>query len=707
MDPSENAFHGDVSGVVVQAGTVHGGIHLPARSRVPPPAQLRARPSHFTNRVSELAELSGIREAAPDDGPRLIVLTGPGGVGKTSLGLAWLHQIREQYPDGQLFAELRTPGSAEPVPPSLPLEAFLRALGTPPDRIPLDVGEQAALFRSLTSGRRLLVLLDDAATAAQVRPLLPGQGPSIVVVTTRRRLSGLALDGASFVAVGSLDEPDAVALLTRMLGERRTGAEPEATRKLVQLCERLPLAVCTSAARLKIRDRWPISRLVAELTDKRSRLTALSHDDADSLRATFDISHGHLTDGSARLFRLLAISPEPRFDAGTAAALDGGGTTETGVRLEELTEAHLIVEERPDVYRFHELLRLYADDLVELFEAPADRDEAFDRLLQHRVSAAASADIVVNPGRWHLAEAYTRVPRDAFPSTVEALDWLESELPGLLALQRAAAERGRHAAAWQLPETLRSLFGRRKHYRSWLDVYTIGLASARSCGDAPAQARMLVGLGDARLELREPAAAAEHYEEAVEVAQEAGHALGEAAALEGLGRARLTGGRADEAARNFAAARAVHLSLGRHRGVALMTGRLGEALHRLGRNAEAADRLSLAHAYFAGRGDDHHEARILLTLARVRLALAEDGPARAALDRALDRAARAGAVLLQADIELVLADLAARAADASARRGHLERAAALLTRIGAVGRHDAIAQLAALDGTGPGGGSPA
>ncbi|WP_347682553.1 tetratricopeptide repeat protein [Actinocorallia sp. B10E7] len=703
---SDNEFHGDAAGAVVQAGSVHGGIHISARSWVPPPAQLRARPAHFTNRIAELAELSGIRETAHDGSPQVIVLTGPGGVGKTSLGLAWLHQIRELYPDGQLFAELRTPGSAEPVQPSVPLEAFLRALGTPPGRIPLEMSEQAALFRSLTSGRRLIVLLDDAVTAAQVRPLLPGQGSSIVVVTTRRRLSGLALDGASFVTVGSLNEIDAVELLTRMLGERRTGAEPEAARELVRLCERLPLAVCTSAARLKVRGRWPIARIVEELVDERGRLAALSHDDDASLRAAFDISYAGLAPGPARLFRLLAINPEPRFDAGTAAALDGGGTAEADARLEELAEAHLITEETPAVYRFHDLLRLYADDLMELFEAQEARDEAFDRLLRHRILAAATADIVVNPGRWHLGEAYAHVPKDAFPGTTEALDWLESELPGLLALQRAAADRGRHEAAWQLAETLRSLFGRRKHYRAWLDSHTLGLASARIRGDAPAQARMLVGLGDARLELRDPAAAAELCEEAVEVAQEAGHALGEAAALEGLGRARLADGHADEAVRTFTAALAVHRALGRPRGVALMTGRLGEALRRLGRHAEAAEHLTAARAYFAARGDDHHEARILLALADVQLALAEEGPARTSLDQALDRARRCGAVLIQADAELALADLADRTADVSTRRGHLERAVELLTRIGAAGRHDAAAQLAALDDAGPGGAAP-
>ncbi|GAA2736385.1 ATP-binding protein [Actinocorallia aurantiaca] len=703
---SGNEFHGDAAGAVVQAGTVHGGIHISARSWTPAPAQLRARPAHFTNRIAELAELSGLGEAAHDGSPQIIVLTGPGGVGKTSLGLAWLHQIRERYPDGQLFAELRMPGSAEPVQPSVPLEAFLRALGTPPDRIPLEMGEQAALFRSLTSGRRLIVLLDDAATAAQVRPLLPGQGSSVVVVTTRRRLSGLALDGASFVPVDSLKETDAVELLTRMLGEQRTGAEPEAARELVRLCERLPLAVCTSAARLKVRGRLPIARIVEELVDERGRLTALSSDEDTSLRAAFDISYAGLAPGPARLLRLLAINPEPHFDAGTAAVLDGCGTAEAGARLEELAEAHLIAEETPAVYRFHDLLRLYADELMELFEEPAAREEAFDRLLRHRILAAAAADIVVNPGRWHLAEAYAHVPKDAFPDTAEALDWLESELPGLLVLQRAAADRGRHEAVWQLAETLRSLFGRRKHYRAWLDSYALGLASARICDDAPAQARMLVGLGDARLELRDPATAAEFCEEAVDVAQEAGHALGEAAALEGLGRARLADGHADEAVRTFAAALAVHHELDRPRGIALMTSRLGEALRHLGRHAEAAEHLTAARAYFAARGDDHHEARILLALADIQLALAEDGPARESLDRALDRATRSGAVLIQAGAELALADLAARTADVSARRGHLERAVELLTRIDAAGRHDAAAQLAALDEAGPGEAAP-
>ncbi|WP_165495520.1 NB-ARC domain-containing protein, partial [Actinomadura roseirufa] len=270
--PWRNELTGMISGSSVQAGSIEGGVHITAapRPRLPAPAQLPP-PGLFADRADELASLTRMAEApAGTDRPRLVVVTGQGGVGKTTLALHWLHRIRARY-EGQLFVDLRGFSGAEPLAPAEPLERFLRALGAAQESIPAGIDEQSALFRSMTSGRRLIIMLDNAVSAAQVRPLLPGAGPALIVVTTRRRLSGLLVDGAEFLELSPLGQSGALELLGRLVGRDRVDREDEAARSLVGLCGLLPLAVCACGARLAARRRWPISRAVAELRDEERR----------------------------------------------------------------------------------------------------------------------------------------------------------------------------------------------------------------------------------------------------------------------------------------------------------------------------------------------------------------------------------------------------------------------------------------------------
>ncbi|TMQ90983.1 ATP-binding protein, partial [Actinomadura soli] len=264
-----NDFIGDGGDVhaVVQAGAVHGGMHItlpvPRPAAMPVPAQLRAAPACWADRTDEL-ELLG-RYAQPGasfdngqapsstghhDTPTLIVITGAGGVGKTALALRWLHQLRPQYNDGQVFTDLRGFSGTRPADPGEVLERFLRALGITPDQLPRDVHEQSALFRSVTAARRLIILLDNAASAAQVRPLLPGAGRCLVVVTARRTLPGLRVEGAHYLDLHPLDETGALQLLDAMVGADRTAADVDAARTLIAHCGRLPLALTACAAHL-------------------------------------------------------------------------------------------------------------------------------------------------------------------------------------------------------------------------------------------------------------------------------------------------------------------------------------------------------------------------------------------------------------------------------------------------------------------------
>ncbi|MEO7616047.1 MAG: tetratricopeptide repeat protein [Streptosporangiaceae bacterium] len=618
-------------------------------------------------------------------------------MGKTSLGLRWLHQIRDRFGDGQLFADLRGFSGTGPVPLSEPLEGFLRALGVAAADLPVGVAEQAALYRSLTAGRRLIIMLDNAATAAQVRPLLPGHGPALVVVTARHRLSGLATDGAVFVTVGTFDETDAVRLLDRMLGPARTAAEPQAALALARLCGRLPLALCTSAARLVVRRGWPIARVVEELADARQRLSTLSVEDDLSVRAVFDVSYRGIAEEAGRLFRLLALHPGPDFDAGSAGALAGIGPHAVHRLLDSLADANLLSEDDSARFRFHDLLRLYAGELAEFFEPAESLAAAFTRLLDHYLAASVAADRVLIPDRWHLGSRYDQSPSETFDGTAAALEWLERELPGILAVQRAAHHRELHEAVWGMSEALWGLFILRKPYRAWVESYQLGLGSARACGNPRAQARMLCGLGWARLNLQEFDSAHALYLEAIRLDHDAGHALGEAAALEGLGVSQLGLGNTADAAEAFTQALTIHQAIGRARGVALMTRRLGEAMRDLGRYAEAIEHLTETRAYFVAHGDLYNEARVLTTLADVLLLAARPAEAGDVLDRALQITVEVGARHEQAQVHAAQARLAERLGDGQAQRGLLRAALALYRALEAPQAPGIAARLAALE----------
>ncbi|GAB2857039.1 hypothetical protein GCM10022221_65780 [Actinocorallia aurea] len=697
-----NDLKGAVTGSVVQVGHIAGDLHVGAPSRLPVPAQLRARPAHFTNRRAELSALRRVSDGVGTDGrPRIVVLTGSGGVGKTSLGLSWLHQVREQFPDGQLYTDLRGFSDVDPSPPSEPLEGFLRALGLNPEQIPHEVDEQAALYRSVTAGRRLIIMLENAVSAAQVRPLLPGHGDALVVVTTRLRLSGLALDGASFFSIDPLDEDDAVRLLDGILGAQRTEAEPQASRALARLCGRLPLALCTSAARLKVRASWPISRMVEELSDERRRLAVLSSDEDFSVHAVFDVSYRELEPEAARVFRLLSLHPGADFDTESAAVVAGVGVVEAARLLDGLVGANLIVEDESGRYRFHDLLRLYARDVAELSSAADDGDAAFGRLLHHHLATAVAADRILIPDRWHLGPLYELPPHRRFSDRAEATQWLEDNLVSLLAFQRAAHDRALHASVWEMSEALWGLFVHHKHYRSWLACYRIGLDSARSCAEPTVEARMLSGLGSAHLNLEEFAAAADLYAEAVRLSREAAHPLAEAAALEGLGVAYLGLSLPERAIEAFAEGSALHRRLGRPRGIALMTRRLGEALRDLGRDVESAEYLETAQEYFAQAADPYNEAKVLTTVAEVYLRLARIPESQQALGRALVIAEHSGAKHVLANVHVGLAALAERLGNGEAARGHLTSALNIYADLDAPQRHQIAERLASLDAPGP------
>ena len=634
-----------------------------------------------------------------------MVVTGPAGVGKTALALHWLHEIKDDY-EGQLFVDMRGFSGGTPLPPAEILERFLRTLGADVDAIPAEADAQAALFRSMTAGRRLIIMLDNAASAAQVRPLLPGDGPALVVVTTRRRLTGLLVDGARFLDLRPLDTTGAMELLSSLVGPERVEAERDKARALVRLCGRLPLAVCATGARLAARRRRTIARAVDELDDEARRLGRLrtGRGDADegdiSVTAVFNASYQALDEEQARAYRLLGTHPGPHFDIEAAAALLDRDHEHAADLVEGLVDVSLLGERQPERYRFHDLVRLHARTKAEEVDPDGEREAAFARLADWYLRTAVAADLRLLPGRVRLGSHYRTGRRDdvlarsPFAQDSQALEWLDLERPNLTAVARQATAQGAHTLSWEICEAMWSLFLHRRHYQEWINVHRIGLEAAEADDHLAARARMLEGLAMAYRYLRDHSAARRHYEDALLLEQSAGHRVGEATALEGLGLAEQAAGEYGRAVDLFTKARQVHADLGRPRGVALMRRHLGQTLSLLGRHAEANDHLRHALRYFTEAGESYHRVRTLGILGQAHLRADDSEAAAEVLGEALEAAREAGMRQEEANVLYTLADVAARQNDQETERRCLQEALEVFTELGAPQAREILPRLA-------------
>ncbi|MGQ5636380.1 MULTISPECIES: BTAD domain-containing putative transcriptional regulator [unclassified Streptomyces] len=474
----------------------------PEPSAVPVrPAQLPASVPDFTGRAAFVAELSEVLSSAseaPDAGGRVMAvsaLAGIGGVGKTTLAVHVAHRARGAFPDGQLYVDLQGAGP-RPAEPETVLGSFLRALGTADSAIPDSLDERAALYRSVLDGRRVLVLLDNAKDAAQVRPLLPGTEGCAALVTSRVRMVDLA--GAHLVDLDVMSPDEALALFTKIVGEERVTAEREAALDVVAACGFLPLAIRIAASRLAARRTWTVSVLAAKLADERRRLDELQAGDL-AVKATFELGYGQLEPAQARAFRLLGLADGPDISLAAAAAVLDLPVEETEDLLESLVDTSLLESAAPGRYRFHDLVRLYARACAERDEQPpSEREAAMSRLLDFYLATAAQVYAMERPGDRVADHLHpTDYPGLGFESRHQAQDWLYAEAVSLLACVRQFTGASTLPRAIDLLWAAVDLTESGANSREY-DAAAIALRdAARTCGDQRAQVRAAVVLANA------------------------------------------------------------------------------------------------------------------------------------------------------------------------------------------------------------------
>lgn len=647
------------AGTVVQAASIgHVTISAPETGI---PRQL-APVGLFVNRVTELAALSRLLEQPrTSSGPLVILLSGVGGVGKTATGLRWAHLQAQRFPDGQLYADLGELRRRGGVPVSDVLAGFLRGLGVYQDHIPPDLGGRAALFRSMTAERRLLVVLDDVDQAAQVRPLLPASTGSVVIVTSNRRLSGLLAEGAVPVVVEPLTTEHGTRMIAAMLPGDRLAQDPSAVADLVRLCGGLPVALRVAGSLLAARPRWPVRRLVGQLEDERRRLRTLSDGGESAVDGMCDLSYRDLGAEARRVYRRAGLHPGASFRLEIAAAAADLPVGRVDELLGVLCEENLLQEVDQDRYRFHDLIRLHARRCAQDDEPESEPVPTLRRIVEGYLLGAAAADVAILGDRLRLAGHDVTAWPAPFADSRAALSWLDTEQPNLLAALATAAGQGWDDVVWQLCESLWAYFHSRKNYPDWIAAHRLGVEAAARLGNPAALARMHNQLARAHYELAEFDRAEQELDSARRAAGRAGDPRIEAVVLESLGLVALGQGRTDTAIETFTRSR--ELNSGDTRGVALQSYHLGQALLAARRYEEAAATLAAALSTVDTPVHELVAARIRIVLARVLLATDRDAEARAGLEQAVEVTRRRGQLVKEAQAVELLAELAERAGD--------------------------------------------
>jgi DNA-binding SARP family transcriptional activator/tetratricopeptide (TPR) repeat protein len=578
------------------------------------PRQLPAGVAHFAGRIAELAELQTWQhEAASADGTaKVLVIGGTAGAGKTALAVHWAQQSAGEFPDGQLYVNLRGfDPSGTPVAPGDALRWFLGAFGITEEQIPDSVDAQSALYRSVLAGKRVLVILDNARDAAQVRPLLPGSPSCLALVTSRARLPGLAAtEGARLVPLDVLTADEAHELLASRLGERAR-AEADAAQQLTEACSRLPLALSIVAARVAARPYLPLADLARELADAQGRLEALdAGDPVASIRAVFSWSCEQLSGPAAQMFRLLGLHAGPDVTIEAAASLAGVGRGAAAAAVGELADAHLIAEHAPGRYAFHDLLRAYAAYLARITDSDAEQHEAVHRVLDHYLHTAYAGSRVLNPVRSHITLEPPRpgVVPDLLSYASETLAWFEAERQVLIAAIAQASDGGFDQHAWRLSWAVWLFFDRAGYWHDQVAIQRTAIDAAERLGDLAAQARAYRDLGATVGRLGQLAEARGYCRQALDLHRQAGDRLGEALAHNEIAVLAEQQGRLAEALGHAQLSLNLYRQEGHEQGLAKMLNGVGWIHAQLGDYEQALEFCEQALGMYRGRGDPLNEA---------------------------------------------------------------------------------------------------
>ncbi|HZM81966.1 MAG TPA: BTAD domain-containing putative transcriptional regulator [Candidatus Limnocylindrales bacterium] len=676
------------------------------RGTKPQPAQLPYAPATLVGRDRQLAKL----DAAAQPG-QIVVISGQAGVGKTALAVSWSHAMSSRFPDGQLYVNLHGFSPGVPVAAAEALGGFLRALGVPGEQIPTAEDEAAARLRTELAGARMLMLLDNAVDAGQVRPLLPGGASVTVLVTSRDRLSGLAAThDAAQVALGALDRGDAVGLLSRLLPERRLGTDE--AQELAQRCGRLPLALRIAAARLRDEPELTVRGYAAALAGGLGEL-AIAGDAGTAVRATFDISYSRLDPLQRRVFRLLALVPGGDFDLVAVARLAGLSQPEAREQLASLIAAHLVDTIDDERCALHDVVRAYAAEKAAADETAPGIRAARDRLYGWYLEMARAAAAYTIPELTLLPGPISGVWTDP----ARARHWLETERRNLVAAATTAADAGLPEYAWRLPDALRGFLWRTARRTDWLSTATAALAAATPSKEPIALATAHLNLGWYHFVYGRDEDALRHYELAAEHAEPAGWVEARIGALAGAARAERDLGRLGAALKHARTTLTLERALGRGAAresvihaliasICLPAGLLAEALSHA-EHAAAADlspiikaghtvivaevhlennEIEQAAALFAEAGQifekqGHRagQAKCATGLGAAAIARQQFPEAARHLDQALTLAREAGDEATEAEASHQLGRLLRRTGRAAEALDHLHRARRLAT----------------------------
>ncbi|NES27073.1 tetratricopeptide repeat protein [Micromonospora terminaliae] len=604
----------------------------------PVPAQLPVAVRGFVGRRPELARLDALlrsARAAHADQPGtlpIVVVSGTAGAGKTALAVHWAHRSAGEFPDGQLHVDLRGfAGHGGPVDPATAIRGFLDAFGVPAQRIPVEPAAQAGLYRSLLAGRRVLVVLDNARDAAQVRPLLPAAPGCLVLITSRNELTPLVVsEGAHPLTLGLLSTPESRELLAGRLGADRLAADPGAVDDLIARCARLPLALAVVAARAATRPGFPLATLTAELRraadEPHAALDPFDGGDlATDLRAVFSWSYRTLTGEAARMLRLLSLHPGPDVAAPAAASLAGRSAPCVKPLLAELTGAHLLGEPAPGRYASHDLLDRYAAELAHTHDDAADRRQARHRVLDHYLHTADNAARLLDPHRDPITDS---VPEPGTVPTVltgyaEALAWFRAEKPVLLAAVAQAAHIGADRRAWQLAWTLLDFLDVHAYWHDLAAVQEVAMTAARRLGDRRGRAHAHWGLARARAKLGDNEDAHRHFECALRLFEETGDRTSQAHTRLNLAWVLDRQGRYTEALPQAREALALYRALGHVAGQADGLNAIGWYLTHLGEHRQALGYCRRSLVLHQRTGDRRRAAQAWDSLGQVHLDLGD------------------------------------------------------------------------------------